>query len=133
MSAPRIPTMQWKNGKPDFSHLTANEAQGTILEQLTAKLNDDYFHILNEEEGDFIEIRNLYPREVLYELYSQNKSEILRQSYTIVDGKPILGDDAERVSQEEFETLSRRKILRPGVPPMPKGSYKDGRFILDED
>jgi transcriptional regulator with XRE-family HTH domain len=119
MSAPNVPEMRWKDGKPDFSHLTANEAQGTILEQLQTLLRDDYDHVLDDEQGDFLEIKNLYPDNVLYELHSGGQSEIFRQSYMIQNGKALLGDDAERVPQEEFSILSRRRIARMGVPEMP--------------
>src|SRR5512136_1087262 len=45
MSAPNVPTMHWKDGKPDFAHLEANQAQGSIREQLQTMLTDDYYNV----------------------------------------------------------------------------------------
>ena len=139
MTAPQMPQMVWnRDGKPDFSHLESNEAnQGSVRDQLETLIAEDYDHILDTEEGDFTEVKVVHPESMIYEVHTDGQSEIFRQSYSVENGKAVLGDDASRVPPEEFAILSRRRIPKQGVSEAPTGFYQgEGakrRFVLNED
>ena len=115
-NVPTVLEAKWdKNGRPDFSHLRDEE---TIRSQLITLVTEDYSHRVNEAEGDFTEVKLVYPDSLIYEVRVDGQSEIFRRSYIVENGQASLLEDGERVPLEEYSILSRRKIATLGVPPM---------------
>jgi transcriptional regulator with XRE-family HTH domain len=118
-NVPNILTPKWKaDGKPDFTALESDKF-GSIQEQLSLLLRDDYNHIVNAQDGDFVQLHRVDPNTVIYELNTDGKSEFFKRSYGIVDGQAMLEEDGERISPEQFSLVSRRRVPQSGVPAMP--------------
>ena len=126
-NVPTVLEARWdENGRPDFSQLEREADQASIKDQLEILISEDHSHLLNEAEGDFTQIKALYPDIVLYEVRSEGQSEIFGRSYVIENGEASLEDDGERVPMEQFKILSRRRVpSRAGVPPMPTTDEED--------
>jgi transcriptional regulator with XRE-family HTH domain len=120
MNAPQMPEMRWNDdGTPDFSHLDGEAGHGSMREQLQALVLNPLY--LDVEGGDSLAVREIYPDSFVYEVAKDGSTTVYRRGYTLEDGQTALDGDAEPVSPEQYSVLSRRRLPRQGVPPMPTG------------
>jgi len=128
MSVPRMPQIKWNpNGTPDFSHLDGDD--GSVRDQLET--------LIVEENAEGASLKQVTTDHCYFELQDEDGGTVVyRQGYLVTNGEASLHGDAVEAG-EEFETLSRRRIPKAGVPETPTGHYKgEGvhrRFVVAED
>lgn len=136
MAAPKVPEMRWKrDGKPDFTHLDINEAKHeSVRDQLQRLIAQNLS--LDPEHGDYIAVKEIFNDYLIYEVNQLGDKTIIKQSYSVENDKVTLEDDSQE-ARVIYETLSRRRIPKEGVPEPPTGHYTgegaNRRFVLNEE
>ena len=122
---------------PAMPAINNEETHETVRDQLQRLLDGKHYDFqLDPSAGDFATIREIYQNSTIFEVFKDGKATIYHQDYLVGDdGKVSLQADPQE-AKVIYETLSRRRIHKEGVPDMPTGHYEgEGTkrlFVLDE-
>ena len=136
-NVPTVPEPKWlKNGKPDFSQFETNETGFEGVKIQLARLITEDLTYLDPEAGDSVSIKEVFPDSVIFQVVQNGQSMFYKQSYSVQNDEVSLRGDVVE-ARVTYETLSRRRIPKTGVPDLPEGHYEGQgvhrRFVVAED